>query len=1331
MKKVWSNKGIALYPPDFPMVGQNRIFNALYKFKQHLSEGDISGFFVVIGDWGLGKTRLGYELFGETANHVEEWLLNENEYVVPNAGKRILKPQLAEGILPLFIDYKSVIDEDLAADTWVPKVTCNALSLLWDMPNDLRVSKDLIEDIKAALKAKGVDLSNVRDAIESRTDWKEKLDAANAVLQDGGIKSIWVVVDEVETPGDLKKNPDYAPGTEIAEEDLLIISQVIKEARYREDHSYANFLLLCSLGMSDSINIGPNKRRGDLVPLEPNHISDVTIFCDYLNKSGYSVDYPQGTVEGAFLATNRNFGWFNKMMSSIHTSWESHKNKGAKLPPSWKLIEEYAKAEARGNEIFDLSILKTLTGLPEDIQGQLIFGQLPVEISPDIDPAVTDKLISANVPGIGPAFARLFQVHMDEATLANEIVKPEYGFKKTERPGDEYYNPYAEFSVTGVLSALRAFSVDLEEIGDFLVYEDTEQFVEQLSTLYSHKTTDSNKDIERAAETLHNIFKMFSIQDKEFIAVSFKLLKKINVRMSLETRTISFFRDPKKEEDIDLYAANLTGSAKKRMDAVCKGMAKVIDDTDTTLTQHKSINNIRNFFFESEFNSPPFKELSVTGNGKMTIAFCDQVSTAVNELSAMLGRATETVHPVLVLFNPDGDIDGFKKKIRHQPLLERAVILRKLRTFEQEFLIKYSGRDSVFDTTSPLSSHTHAILGALREDLSSLFKDWRNNLEENGYVLRPLWYSNISGREDFYRGYRYLLTTGQSADAISQEIDTSIFFNDPVAYSNFINACKKNTSPGKVSSAGCLPIMTTEPFKPEITQPAVKILQEMKLQIGEKTLAKRFFFAARDKEVKGKQITQVIDFLKGLGIIVSPAQNQFKAISQSDLDSKRSKAANWLNNIAMDLVEEIKDTFPTQAKALKSAYRKEAEKEIAKAEKICSGIDFSFLNDEQPDIQAFSKLVKDVYEFEQKISGVCPDDPNVDFVFSENDIVRYQEQYKSLPFWNKLYFLRWLKSEYAKKRTSILKNIDEQLADAQDYAAINGKPFPIAPLTLPLKSINHELERALSGQSFTSRDLVELEEYQFSIADYLMKEDYETAWKRLNLLDCMTSKTASESIWQKFLKLHEQWQKAVSQFSDAETGWKELNKFMSDAPVSIWPDGIAGAGEMMSAYESLEDQVEGGLDNDIKSMISSHNGLSLIEKLSEEIIASVPKYQGFPKKIADLLQNIKNDLLAVIDDIRLQALNNLLRSIGNGEWHEPKSRECYGKTKTEYETFNNKVSDKGKELLEGMGKRTNWELWVEIYTDLSSGKYTKNADHEACFDELEQIGLIERTVRLK
>lgn len=1325
----WFRDGVALYPPQYPLVGQNKIFNALTDFKRNfLDDQGLCGFMVLVGDWGLGKTRLGYELIAESFGHVDEWLLADG-YVKPNTNRRILEPALQEGILPLFIDYKSTIDEDLAAETWVPKLAGQALSLLWSLPQDLRVSPDLLDDLRAMLKARGVALDQVQTAFEAVDDWDDQLEAAMGILRQHGLQRLWVVVDEVETPGDMRSNPDYTPGSEVDMEDLMMISQVIKEARYRENQPYVNFLLLCSLGMSDVINIGPNLRRSDLLFLEPNHISDVGRFRAYLEESGLTVDYPDGTLEGVFIATNRNFGWFNKVMSSIHTSWESHKRSGGTLPPAWKLIEEYAHSAARSQEVFNLSILKTITDIPADLQGELVFGQLPGAVGADLDPSLVGKLLAAEIPGVGAAFASLSQVHINEAELSRVIVTPEYGFKKTDQPNDEYANPYTQFSVSGVLSALRAFSVGVKETGDFVIYDDLEQFTEQLVTLYPRSEGDQAGQIEQAAPPLHRIFKQYVVQDRRFVAASFKLLKKINVKMSVESRNISFFNDAKLTGAIEKYAAEQSASPKKRAAAICRGMAKVLDDNQIPLRQLNNLSNVSHLAFESEFNSPIFEGLAVTGVGRATVVYGDNVSQTAQELSAMLGSVRETVHPIIVLFGPDGDIDGFARESERYPLLQRSVIPRKLNSFEEEFLIKYSGRDDLFNATLvTLSQHTLATREGLRQELQGRFRDWREQLEKSGYVLRPIWYKPVTGKEDFYRGYRYMVTKNENVDGL----DPVLCKNEmpdwtDLSRNNFINGAKKNVDPGRGYTVNCLSILETEPYQPSLPPALVRLLQEMKTQIGEDNLAKRFFFAARDRDVRGKQISQLIDFLQGLGVVVSPAQGQFKAVNKAILDEQRTRVANWLNTTADNLIKEIGEIFPRQAEELEKGFKAEALNQLQEAEKIANKIDFSFLEATEPDVDALARLIAEVYEFEQILLKICPLDPHQAFNFSEAHIESYQNRYKSLPFWEKVQFLLWLRKQYAKARDEIRKNIDEQFVDANDYATINeAYPFPTVPLTLPLRSIQSELEKTLVDQKTSVREWLKLPAYPLSISSYLYQGKYDFAWRRLNKLADLVSKTAPDGLWQRFTQQYERWRTAVEQFGQAQTAWQALETFLEDAPQPV----LAQVEVLRKEYESLQDQIEGGLEHDLQAYAGTQQGLALLDKLAAEIDASAPKFPGLATKISHIHEDVKKDLKKIINDLNLQALNRLLRAQGEPDWSGPAVQPTYKTTKEAYETFNNQVAEKGRACLEGQGKQTNWEVWIEIYTALSQQSYIKKPEHDSYLSELEQLGLVKTTVIL-
>ncbi|TRZ47831.1 hypothetical protein D4S03_10995 [bacterium] len=1334
MNNPWSKNGVALYPPKYPVVGQSRIFNALVNFRQQFSEqGDLSGFFVLVGDWGLGKTRIGYELIAEAVGQIDKWLLDPNrEYVAPNTNQRVLEPQFANQTLPLFIDYHSVTDH-LAADIWTPKVACNALELLWNRPADLRVSSELLDDLVAALKAKGVSLTKLQQAVEGGEDWKVRLEKAMQVLRPHDIHYLWIIVDEVETPGDLRRNPDYIPGREVEEEDLAMISQVIKEARYR-DLPYVNFLLLCSVGMSDAIQIGPNRRRANLAVLEPNRIYDVQTFQKYLSQAEIDVNYPAGTLEGVFIATNRNFGWFNNVMSSIHAIWVDAQQRGNPVNEAWKLINAYAMSVSN-KEIFDLSILDTMSGIarktPEHaLSQQMIFGQLPILADPTtISPEVAKRLLKANIPAIGDAFARLHQIHIDANTLANELLKLEYGFKKSERAGDDYFTPYTEFSLSGVLSALRAFSISIDNPDDFVVYASPDQFAEQLATLYPREREQDGKTIEQAAAPLHHIFMRYIVKDREYIGVSFKLLKKINVKMGTgRTPSPSFFRDRNLDIEIEDYVRGKATSSKFRMRLICEGMAKVIDDTVEKWLIDSPNEDFAYISFESKFNTPQTPGLNVTLKGRVTVAYCGDPQKTAKELSDMLGKVS-SAQPILILFGPSSDLDAFQRELERIPLLKKSVILRKITNFEEEFLLKYSGKGSEFNPDQkPLSHNTLATRENLRQDLQLQFKSWKQALDQSGLILRPIWVksTNIS-KEDFFTGYRYLLAIDGTIDALDPASCQIPNWN-PQKLDNFRSAAKKNVSPGLGSSVELLSILKEEPYKPMIPITLLQVLRELHSQASEDSLKKRFFFANREQDA-AMPTMQILELMEAIGLIYRPGGPNsalYMAVNKNQLESQCTIIKQWLQNQAPSLIRDIQDIFPARATELEKADLSTANAYLKQADEMVTKMQFGFIENGEPDLQAFIKLVKGVYEFEMLIMKIRPLEQDEVFNINSEQIKTYQDRYSSLSLWEKVHFLGWLRKLYIEKQNQIQGGIDGQLAEIASYITNEHKPIPTAPITQLLRQIENEVHAPIAGGTQTSMGWLSLPEYTLSISRYFLAQKYTDGWKRLEALDGLAAKTGPDSLWQRFARQTEAWKGIVNLSLQAKQAWDHLNAFLNDAPRAVKTE----SGELGKEYQTLEDIIEGGLENDIQQQIKTKLGIELLDTLEIEVSA-LEKYQGLPTRISEFMEGVLQNLRDKINKKRLEALNHALRAAGKPDWLAPEGESTYQKTLDAYKEFNNNVDQQGKKLFDGKGKQTNWEMWVQIYTMFDKGESNLKPEHEPNINELVEMGLLVRTISLK
>jgi hypothetical protein len=1331
MNNPWSKNGVALYPPNYPVVGQVEIFNALTGFRQQFSEqGDLSGFFVLLGDWGLGKTRIGFELIAESVGQIDEWLLDPNrDFIITKNSRRVLEPQFTDHILPLFIDYRSVT-EDLAADTWAIKVACNALSLLFDRPAELRVPAKLLDDLKFALNAKGVDMLALQQALQSPGNWKNKIESVMQVLRQQDIRYLWIIVDEIETPGDLKRNPDYVTGKDVDEEDLAMISQVIKEARYRDDCPYINYLLLCSLGMSDAIQIGPNRRRTDLMILEPNRIYDVKTFQNYLKKAGIDVDYPVGTLEGIFIATNRNFGWFNKVMSNIHAIWETDKSNKNQPSTAWELIAKYAQGAASKAEIFNLAILKQMSIVfPKNssenaLSQQMIYGQLPVLIDHStISTGSIINLLKAEIQGVGNVFTRLQQIHIDAPTLSTELLKPEYGFKRSDKAGDHFYNIFTEFSLSGVLSALRAFSLSVDDENDFVIYEDIDQFAEQLATLYPHDHGQDGKSIERAADPLHDIFIHYADKNKDYIGVSFKVLKKINVKMSVESRAVTFFRDRTLDAKIENYVKSQASSTKSRMEFICKGMAKVIDDGDRAWLHNWSNENGAYVSFESDFRSP-MTGLDVTLRGQISVSYCNE-SNIAKELSELLGKASEAL-PILVLFGPSGDMEGFQHEIENMQLLKVCVILRKISTFEEEFLLKYSGRDKEFDPNqAPLSSNTLAILGNMRQDLQSQFSSWKQELNRAGLIISPIWAAKNITKEDFYTGYRYLLVNGGDINDLDISI-CKIPGWSTLKLDNFKTAAKKNVSPGQASTVVLLPILEDESYRPIICKALLQVLRKLHTQASEDNLAKHFFFANHASEVAGKQTTQILELLEVLGLIYRPAPSQYMSITKQRLENQRVTIKTWLQNEAKSLIHDFQDVFPERAKQLEKGFLQMAFTDLTHAESVISEMEFSFIDQGELDPKAFIALVQKVDEFEKTIQKVSPFDPAQQFQCSMEQLKWYQDNYLKISLWEKVHFLKWLRGQYIEKQTQILTSITSQIADVSGYSTIQGEPFPTAPITQVLSVIKNEIQAPIAGGTQTSRGWLTIDEYPQKINQYFLADQYVEAWGRLRKLEELITKTNPNSLWQRYVCQAQAWQTIINYYLQAKEAWGQLNNFLKDAPQAVKNKSK----DLDKEFHNFDLLVKGGLEHDIQQQIATKPDLLLLEALETEVSAA-SKYQGLSGRIAVWIDEIRQSLRTKISTKRLEAVNHALRAVGKSDLVAPQERPTYQQNVDAYESFNIQIESQGKGIFEDKGKKTNWELWVQFYEDLDAGRFKPKPQQEVNIDELLQMGLIERKITLK
>lgn len=1327
--KLWSNKGVALYPVDFPLVGQNAVYNGLFKFKQAFlgsQANDIAGFFALIGDWGLGKTRIGYELFAQLFNHIDRWVLNQDDFIVANgADGRLLQPQLGEGILPLYIRYDMVCDANLFADNWVARITTAALKVVINKSGGYDIPAALVGDLRAALNAKGVDFSALAEKL-SNEDADIALAAAMKVLNGVGIQHLWVVVDEVETLSDRQRGLREDEIQGLSEDYLDMVSTVIKHENYRQAHPYVNFLVLCSLGMRDKIDIGPNRRRTHSVTLEPNRIGDVHTYVNSLRERaetlGQTVDYPPGTLEGAFIACNCNFGWFNVMMSSIHESYRMAHSRG-QMVTAWQLLEDFARAEARAKWIFDLSILDLLSGLqaaPQDIVKQLIFGQLPIALT-----ALNNNHIQAlkniTLPGIGPAFTELTEIHLNAATLATELVRPEIGFKPSPLYGGSYLYSDSEISLTSLLGALRAFSVGITK-DNFLICWDLNAFVAQLSALYERP----NVDIALVAEPLHSIFLKYEVKDQQYLGPSFALLQRLDTLLKRSSGTTAFLQDANKDAALEKYTQEIERSEQKRRMAICQGFVRLLDaNLATDASTIGEIQSGAGVFFTSSFQSPRLDGLQVTPEGRVTIVYGQHLEKIAQELGNLIGQVG--VHPIILLL-PSGYTAEDWQRLTSTQRVQLCVLARGLTRVEEAFLVKLSGKGKVFQAKDILSGRTLSIRGNLEQTWQRETQEWRDKVEQRGYLLRPLWHSKSIAEGEFARGYRLMLVNDWNIDQLAPDVYNGF---DNTTFDRIRKACQYNADPGPGQEPLLAVITQTEPYTALVPPAFGALLYELKSQATLDVLQRRFFFAVSEKKAKAtKQLEQILNLLRELGL-VTLTKTAYRAVDAQTLKDYRQATSTWLNGECQRLLVELDDTFtPETVGQLRRQSTNFIHRTPEALEQAAKKADFSVLDaGANTPASSILNLVKAIADIENTLQSICP--PGIyqqsgeTFDANTSAIAIYEQHLMTYSLWKQVHFFHWLRQQYRQRCDQLAHAIQEQLAQSNSLQTIDGQPFPISPLTIPLKSMLEELTAAASS-GLTLRNVVPVPGYPDRFRTYIYMRQYDNAWHRLDALSKFVERAQPTAFWARFEAARKQWTTQLSNYQHARSAWDALSRFMGEANAAAW----AGAKAVRARLDQWQMLIEGGLVQAVNAEATSQEPEKLIDALEAEVQAA-DKYRQLPQEVGKLRQEIEAELKALIDELRLQALGRLLTAKRRSQLTVPPLGTTYAETKAAFEAFNMQVVETGKRYFEADGKQTTWEKWLEIYTKLRGSGYTIAPEDELALRDLEEMRLIERTVRLR
>ncbi|WP_137179171.1 hypothetical protein [Roseomonas sp. AR75] len=597
-KHQWAATGVSSYPLTHPIVGQGRFFEA-FKHFIHLVDDEAEKFahvFAVIAQWGVGKSRLGYELVAQINDTSRGWWVRGDDGSLTKA-RLFHDDKDRDQYLGLYIRYSQVANDYNNVDNWFAYGLYKALLPLARGSFDGSIQGQIAKEASDRLTVAGFEPKKLADALEASKNHSDETlyedpelvtrlcQAAYAYLQSFGIKYVLVVLDELETAAEAATYGLDA--TDIKHLDgraIKLMGKAIKEEDPRRKLPWLRYVALCSPAIGDELReIQSTARRFELAELSSNAFSDVSDFVQTLSADGRLAEaYPPGLVEAAYAMSAGNFGWFNVVMAGIDERLRDKRARGEKDAPAvGALFDELVRVSGRVRQhVLDHHALELLkidkAKLP--VARDLLYGQLPVALD-SYTPETRTAVLSAKNEYDEPIATMFRRVEWDELEAAEAL------------RASKFTRDRGVWRLGGVDQPLDLRQL-LSNLGTYAIHETRGQrrtdgkhtlvvplrqsdFVHLVSLLYPHAAA------EDAARALWRRFlgaDDLTADTASHVGPSVEMIARLDLRHRKQGQTSLIFRDPDQNGAHEKALSALrTQDERQRAQQVLVGAMRVID----------------------------------------------------------------------------------------------------------------------------------------------------------------------------------------------------------------------------------------------------------------------------------------------------------------------------------------------------------------------------------------------------------------------------------------------------------------------------------------------------------------------------------------------------------------------------------------------------------------------------------------------------------------------------------------------------------------------------------------------------------------------------------
>jgi hypothetical protein len=1121
----WAAGGVSNYPLNHPIVGQGSFYHTFKQFI-HVVDQESEQFahvFAIIAQWGIGKSRLAYELISQINNTSPGWYVRSETGTLTQASL-FYNDADREQYLGLYIRYSQIANEHHNIDNWFGYGLYKALLPLTRSEFDASsIQEKIAKEGFDRLLTQGFDETRLAALLEVNANHSDEelyedpylvtrlCQNAYKYLQEFGIKYILVALDELET---VAETSTYGlEDQEIKHMDgraIKLLGKAIKEEDPRSKLPWLRYVALCSPAIGDELReIQSTARRFELVDLSQNAFADVSDFVKTLAAEGrLSESYPRGVVEAAYTMSGGNFGWFNVIMANVDGRLrlrQTVKQDGSseEILTIGSLFDELATSSSRIRDyILDRSAITELqidrAYLPSATE--LLYGQLPVPIG-QWQPDELEALLKAQNEYNEPLALRYRQVEWDELECSKALRTAKFS-----RDKDLWSLPSVPqlLDLRQLLDNLSTYAIYAHRTGDasgqfnrtpdgkriLLVPLTQYGFIELVTFLYPHPAADD------AARALwHHFISNTDLlnEDSTHIGPSIAMLERLDLRYRKRSQTSLIFRDPDRSSAHE--QAMLTRKQQKHADRereILTGIMRVLD---------------RNWGYDPISAGVPAETIAIMtprasrGREQGGLVTCDALKLhpqgrailAWVQNEQMLEELCEAVHsqfgtkgktPVLAFTSSRALVERLKNPAL--PKLANAInylLLYQLSTNEEYVLhrigLSTQEQQGFEINSSNFNTAFTQRINAFQRGLLEEIQRWRQSLNQKGGIawpLRPSGSLKQHEKEILIDTWKYLLL--KTSDRALHEVDEHSGLNIEA----FKSILEKLSLSQKLQAAGYDRQEQANLFFNNDNDPIAEIPPFLVTVLGRfiqdkspwsEELAKKSWFwgytweGAKTKDIFNDWLSIAVD----LGFALTSADGSFNFLELSTLRSRIQAAENWLAADYPAIVRKLQEVFGegevTQlfgcegTIGTKTALAREKLAEAKEALKALEANEISF-----SELTQLEQKKQQILTFAQlRLKLITA----VKFVFNQDDYNNFNkdDNVRTLDFRNDADPL-WLRLRRAELFSDRILNISEKIGERIEFLQSTMKVmvkdlahFPVQFFTLSLEKISHILDGAI------------------------------------------------------------------------------------------------------------------------------------------------------------------------------------------------------------------------------------------------------------------------------